>query len=61
LSTLNKPETIMFGNDHKTETCLPFNDYKNLDWGQNLPIHKIEICKNKKDLIVGLELYYGAD
>jgi hypothetical protein len=51
----------MFGNDHKTETCLPFNDYKNLDWGQNLPIHKIEICKNKKDLIVGLELYYGAD
>lgn len=50
----------MFGNSSQTETYLPFNDYKNLDWSQNLPINKIEICKNKLEYIVGLELYYGT-
>ncbi|CAD8117170.1 unnamed protein product [Paramecium sonneborni] len=59
-STQQKPESIMFGIDKKTETCLPFDDSKNLDWTANMPINQIVVCKNSKnDLIIGLELSYG--
>ncbi|CAD8113301.1 unnamed protein product [Paramecium sonneborni] len=59
-STQQKPESIMFGIDKKTETCLPFDDSKNLDWTLNMPINQIVVCKNSKnDLIIGLELTYG--
>ncbi|CAD8190840.1 unnamed protein product [Paramecium pentaurelia] len=59
-STQQKPECIMFGIDKKTETCLPFDDSKNLDWTSNMPINQIVVCKNSQNnLIIGLELKYG--
>ncbi|CAD8169599.1 unnamed protein product [Paramecium pentaurelia] len=59
-STQHKPESIMFGIDKKTETCLPFDDSKNLDWTSNMPINQIVVCQNSQNnLIIGLELTYG--
>ncbi|CAK83787.1 unnamed protein product (macronuclear) [Paramecium tetraurelia] len=59
-STHQKPENIFYGIDKDSQTSVPFDDIKNLDWTSNMPINQIVVCKNSyNNLIIGLELTYG--
>ncbi|CAK57950.1 unnamed protein product (macronuclear) [Paramecium tetraurelia] len=60
-STQQKSESLMRGITEQTQTCLPFDDSKNLDWTSYMPVNQIVVCKNSiNNLIVGLELTYGS-
>ncbi|CAD8199864.1 unnamed protein product [Paramecium octaurelia] len=59
-STQQKPENIFYGIDKDSQTSVPFDDIKNLDWTSSMPINQIVVCKNSNNnLIIGLELTYG--